>query len=195
MLPPGTSPHESCMPATIISGFLYLGSYDTASRQDLLKAMGITHVLNVSTCSMLSAAAPQNPAVVTEHGSAQPVLARHKSCRSSTCSCTQQDWLASLMFLTLHALQTVPTCPALYRNTFTYHTVEQAPPEFEECFNFLGEAGVSSVLRNEAASRPWADLLGLLWSVSAAPVLNPVLLCHPVQMMWPSSSRRCWYTA
>lgn len=53
MLPPGTSPHESCMPATIISGFLYLGSYDTASRQDLLKAMGITHVLNVSTCRML----------------------------------------------------------------------------------------------------------------------------------------------
>lgn len=36
------------MPATIITGFLYLGSYDTASRQDLLKAMGITHVLNVS---------------------------------------------------------------------------------------------------------------------------------------------------
>jgi dual specificity MAP kinase phosphatase len=51
MLPPGTSPHESCMPATIISGFLYLGSYDTASRQDLLKAMGITHVLNVRPCS------------------------------------------------------------------------------------------------------------------------------------------------
>lgn len=47
MLPPGAAQHESCMPATIISGFLYLGSYDTASRQDLLKAMGITHVLNV----------------------------------------------------------------------------------------------------------------------------------------------------
>jgi hypothetical protein len=36
------------MPATIISGFLYLGSYDTASRQDLLKSLGITHILNVS---------------------------------------------------------------------------------------------------------------------------------------------------
>lgn len=35
------------MPATIINGFLYLGSYDTASRQELLKAMGITHILNV----------------------------------------------------------------------------------------------------------------------------------------------------
>jgi hypothetical protein len=88
MLPPGTSPHESCMPATIISGFLYLGSYDTASRQDLLKAMGITHVLNVSTCSLLSAAAFQSPAVVTANGSAQPVLTRHSSCRSSAGSCT-----------------------------------------------------------------------------------------------------------
>jgi hypothetical protein len=37
-------------------------------------------------------------------------------------------------------LQTVPTCPALYRNTFTYHTVEHAPPDFEECFKFLGKA-------------------------------------------------------
>lgn len=48
MLPIGTAHHESCMPATIISGFLYLGSYDTASRQDLLKSLGITHILNVS---------------------------------------------------------------------------------------------------------------------------------------------------
>eukprot|EP00879_Flechtneria_rotunda_P019129 GHRR01020084.1.p1 GENE.GHRR01020084.1~~GHRR01020084.1.p1 ORF type:complete len:127 (+),score=7.16 GHRR01020084.1:180-560(+) len=39
--------HDSCMPTTIINGFLYLGSYDTASRQELLKAMGITHILNV----------------------------------------------------------------------------------------------------------------------------------------------------
>jgi hypothetical protein len=35
------------MPTTILNGFLYLGSYDTASRQELLKAMGITHILNV----------------------------------------------------------------------------------------------------------------------------------------------------
>lgn len=34
--------------------------------------------------------------------------------------------------------QTVPTCPELYRNTFTYHTVQQAPPDFSECFEFLG---------------------------------------------------------
>eukprot|EP00775_Hariotina_reticulata_P012671 gene12671-12798_t len=68
------------MPTTIISGFLYLGSYDTASRQELLKSLGISHILN-----------------------------------------------------------TVPNCPALYKNTFSYHTVEHAPPEFEECFKFLGD--------------------------------------------------------
>eukprot|EP00877_Chromochloris_zofingiensis_P013562 jgi/Chrzof1/845/Cz01g31050.t1 len=73
--------HESVMPTTIVPGFLYLGSYDTASRQELLKAMNITHILN-----------------------------------------------------------TVPTCQALYKNTFTYHTVSSAPPEFEECFAFLDQA-------------------------------------------------------
>ncbi|KAF6248776.1 protein-tyrosine phosphatase-like protein [Scenedesmus sp. NREL 46B-D3] len=80
LIPAGGRGHESCMPTTILSGFLYLGSYDTASRQELLKAIGITHILN-----------------------------------------------------------TVPTCPALYKNTFTYHTVELAPPEFDECFNFLDD--------------------------------------------------------
>lgn len=51
MLPPGQGPHESCMPATVISGFLYVGSYDTASRQDLLKSLGISHILNVRTAA------------------------------------------------------------------------------------------------------------------------------------------------
>jgi dual specificity MAP kinase phosphatase len=40
-------PHESVMPTTVVPGFLYLGSYDTASRQELLKAMQITEILNV----------------------------------------------------------------------------------------------------------------------------------------------------
>jgi hypothetical protein len=35
------------MPTTVVPGFLYLGSYDTASRQELLKAMQITDILNV----------------------------------------------------------------------------------------------------------------------------------------------------
>ena len=39
---------ETVLPANIIPGFLYLGSYDTASRSEMLKAMGISHILNVS---------------------------------------------------------------------------------------------------------------------------------------------------
>lgn len=35
--------------------------------------------------------------------------------------------------------QTVPSCQALYKNSFTYHTVSTAPPNFEESFNFLGD--------------------------------------------------------
>lgn len=69
---------ETVMPTTVIPGFLYLGSYDTASRQELLKAMQITDVLN-----------------------------------------------------------TVPSCQPLFKNTFNYHTVSCAPPEFDECFGFL----------------------------------------------------------
>ncbi len=39
---------QSVMPTTLQPGFLYLGSYDTASRQELLKAMDISYILNVS---------------------------------------------------------------------------------------------------------------------------------------------------
>ena len=39
---------ETVMPTTVVPGFLYLGSYDTASRQELLKAMQISDILNVS---------------------------------------------------------------------------------------------------------------------------------------------------
>lgn len=51
------APHEkkensTVLPTAIIPGFLYLGSYDTASRSELLKAMAITHILNVSRANM-----------------------------------------------------------------------------------------------------------------------------------------------
>ena len=38
----------SAFPTEILPGFLYLGSYDNASRSELLKTVGITHILNVS---------------------------------------------------------------------------------------------------------------------------------------------------
>ncbi|KAK9039052.1 hypothetical protein V6N11_023890 [Hibiscus sabdariffa] len=43
-----TSLHVSAFPSVILPDFLYLGSYDNASRSELLKTQGITHVLNVT---------------------------------------------------------------------------------------------------------------------------------------------------
>ena len=37
----------SAYPSAILPQFLYLGSYDNAARSELLKTLGITHILNV----------------------------------------------------------------------------------------------------------------------------------------------------
>lgn len=102
------------MPTTVVPGFLYLGSYDTASRQELLKAMNISHILNVS-CQ-------------------QPCLCKH-ACPV----CMLRRLGANTQHSASPAMQTVPTCQALFKNTFTYHTATVSPPPFEECFNFLGK--------------------------------------------------------
>lgn len=47
----------SVLPTAVIPGSLYLGSYDTASRSELLRAMGITHILNVSAVGVAVVAA------------------------------------------------------------------------------------------------------------------------------------------
>ena len=44
---------SSAFPTEILPGFLWLGSYDNASRSELLKTVGITHILNVSFCTCL----------------------------------------------------------------------------------------------------------------------------------------------
>ena len=41
---------EAIIPTVVIPGFLYLGNYDTSSRAEILKAMAITHILNVRVC-------------------------------------------------------------------------------------------------------------------------------------------------
>lgn len=43
----GSANKSSAFPTEILPGFLYLGSYDNASRSELLKTVGITHILNV----------------------------------------------------------------------------------------------------------------------------------------------------
>jgi len=46
-----TAGKASTRPTEIIPGFLYVGSYDHASRLEMLKAMDISHVLSV-ICSL-----------------------------------------------------------------------------------------------------------------------------------------------
>ena len=99
----------------VLPGFLFLGSYDNASRTEVLKTLGITHVLNVR------ADAPQPP---------QPAHAVPPSLASPAGPARRQ-----------HANvrpQTVPACQELYRNSFAYHTVRTSPPDYQECFDFLG---------------------------------------------------------
>ena len=36
-------------------------------------------------------------------------------------------------------MQTVPSSPNLYRNSFTYETVKELPPDFAACNRFIGE--------------------------------------------------------
>mmetsp|Transcript_14099 Transcript_14099/g.33273 ORF Transcript_14099/g.33273 Transcript_14099/m.33273 type:complete len:268 (+) Transcript_14099:473-1276(+) len=47
-------PLTSAFPSEVIQEFLFLGSYDNASRNELLKAMGVKYILNcVPTCQVL----------------------------------------------------------------------------------------------------------------------------------------------
>ncbi|CAM8900746.1 unnamed protein product [Rhodiola kirilowii] len=78
VIPPGAFTF-SAFPSEILPGFLYLGSYDNASRSELLKSKGISCILN-----------------------------------------------------------TVPTCPNLYKHTFTYHYLpEDSTLQFDDAIQFI----------------------------------------------------------
>ncbi|KAK3129063.1 hypothetical protein QOZ80_6BG0470970 [Eleusine coracana subsp. coracana] len=75
----GARPHDSAFPSEVIPEFLFLGSYDNASRSELLKTIGVSHILN-----------------------------------------------------------TVPLCQNLYRNSFTYHCLQDDKTlQFDEAIQFL----------------------------------------------------------
>uniref|UniRef100_A0A0D9WPP6 Tyrosine-protein phosphatase domain-containing protein n=1 Tax=Leersia perrieri TaxID=77586 RepID=A0A0D9WPP6_9ORYZ len=70
---------DSAFPSEILKDFLFLGSYDNASRSELLKTIGISHILN-----------------------------------------------------------TVPLCQNLYRNSFTYHCLQDEKTlQFDDAIQFL----------------------------------------------------------
>lgn len=45
------APPPSAFPTMVVPNLLYLGSYDHASRAELLKAMGVKRILNVRACA------------------------------------------------------------------------------------------------------------------------------------------------
>lgn len=51
----GATLRASKFPSEILPGRVWLGSFDNASRVELLKAMGITHILNVRRCTTQAA--------------------------------------------------------------------------------------------------------------------------------------------
>ncbi|KAG2611088.1 hypothetical protein PVAP13_4KG116300 [Panicum virgatum] len=70
---------DSAFPSEILKEFLFLGSYDNASRSELLKTIGVSHILN-----------------------------------------------------------TVPLCQNLYRNSFTYHCLQEDKTlQFDDAIQFL----------------------------------------------------------
>ncbi|KAJ0054669.1 hypothetical protein Pint_01923 [Pistacia integerrima] len=83
--------HVSAFPSEILPEFLYLGSYDNASRSELLKTQGITRVLNA--------------AVKEVSGGFN---------------------------------KTVPSCQNLYKNSFTYHCLQDDKTlQFDDAIVFL----------------------------------------------------------
>ncbi|XP_051203616.1 protein-tyrosine-phosphatase IBR5 isoform X1 [Lolium perenne] len=79
LAPAGVPRQDSAFPSEILKDLLFLGSYDNASRSELLKTLGISHILN-----------------------------------------------------------TVPFCQNLYRNSFTYHCLEDGKTlQFDDAIQFL----------------------------------------------------------
>lgn len=77
----------------------------------------------------------------------------HAPCRTSALPPAHQRLVSPLW-----PLQTVPSCPPLYKNSFTYHTVSASPPPLDECYAFLGAAPCTSascavLARNGSAGR------------------------------------------
>ena len=103
------------MPTEVVPGFLFVGSFDHASRADLMKTLGITHVVNVG--------------ITFTRGYFNPIKPK----------------FTHLLFHRSFFLQTVATCPCLYKNSFIYHKTPEdgCPPSFQECSAFIDSVRIA----------------------------------------------------
>ncbi|MBA0653223.1 hypothetical protein Goklo_020423 [Gossypium klotzschianum] len=123
-----TSLQLSAFPSVIFPDFLYLGSYDNASRSELLKTQGITRVLNVTPFLFLTLLCSSLLDVVTAK--------MHTDGRQVS---KFVDCLYGISLRNLHSLlQTVPACQNLYRNSFIYHCLQDDKIlQFDDAIQFL----------------------------------------------------------
>ncbi|WRX09701.1 Dual specificity phosphatase [Theobroma cacao] len=112
-----TSLQVSAFPSLILPDFLYLGSYDNASRSELLKTQGITRVLNVYVLNIVN----------------------HKFRTKQTISFISSSLLDVMTAkMNIDGCQTVPACQNLYKNSFTYHCLQDDKIlQFDDAIQFL----------------------------------------------------------
>ncbi|KAK6134972.1 hypothetical protein DH2020_031256 [Rehmannia glutinosa] len=105
-----SSVHVSAFPSEILPEFLYLGSYDNAARAELLKTLGISRILNVKYLFFFGI---------------------EKFFRLLIGSITEYCRNLCIGF-------TVPACQNLYKNSFTYHCLQENKELlFDDAIQFL----------------------------------------------------------
>lgn len=141
----------------------FLGSYDHASRQEILKTLGVAHILNVGAqVGLCVPGSPSRPGCL--HAVSNP--APHA---------LALPLMPPALPLASCPLQTVPSCQPLYKNSFHYHTVSASPPPFDECYAFLGEAWWGAGRRSAAA----LPVIGMRARLRAAVCSREPLLRSP----------------
>ncbi|KAL9316173.1 hypothetical protein ACSQ67_017174 [Phaseolus vulgaris] len=128
-----TSIQVSAFPSVILPEFLYLGSYDNASRSELLKTQGISRILNVW--------AQQSPSL--DGLIAHMIFLVWKIWWKAVLHLkpAYPNFLSVYFFVTPSNnlfLQTVPSCQNLYKNSFIYHCLpDDKTLPFDEAIQFL----------------------------------------------------------
>lgn len=82
-------------------------------------------------------------------------------------------------------LQTVPSCQTLFKNTFMYHTVTSSPPDFKECFDFIGVSQHEARAEQKATVCPCQNVCSIAqqWSNRVHGWLGKVSMCYG---SWPT---------
>ncbi|KAK1273122.1 Protein-tyrosine-phosphatase IBR5 [Acorus gramineus] len=130
--------HSSAFPSEIIPEFLYLGSYDNASRSELLKTQGISCILN----KLLF---PKSFKLAFSKGDKiedSALLYEGVTVWFSTLGWNVSNILiAGALHLDgefMGGERTVPACQNLYKNSFTYHCLQDDKIlEFDDAIQFL----------------------------------------------------------